>query len=204
MNAKLKVTIIEDKKYFCNHIMDLLSKHSRIEKVLCYHSVEECSEKDLKESDIFLIDILLPKASGIDFLKTISQINPSSKKIMLTALDSEDTIFQCLKLGCIGYILKSEAEKVSSIIDIIIEGGAYMTPSIAVRVMHYFQKQKKESKPENMEELSNRELQILKELAQGSSPSEIAALLLVSISTIRFHIRGIYQKLEVNNRLQML
>ncbi|HNH02834.1 MAG TPA: helix-turn-helix transcriptional regulator, partial [Leptospiraceae bacterium] len=58
--------------------------------------------------------------------------------------------------------------------------------------------------PENMEELSNRELQILKELAQGSSPSEIAALLLVSISTIRFHIRGIYQKLEVNNRLQML
>ncbi|HNN81936.1 MAG TPA: helix-turn-helix transcriptional regulator [Leptospiraceae bacterium] len=55
-----------------------------------------------------------------------------------------------------------------------------------------------------MEELSNRELQILKELAQGSSPSEIAALLLVSISTIRFHIRGIYQKLEVNNRLQML
>ncbi|HNK56496.1 MAG TPA: helix-turn-helix transcriptional regulator, partial [Leptospiraceae bacterium] len=70
--------------------------------------------------------------------------------------------------------------------------------------MHYFQKQKKESKPENMEELSNRELQILKELAQGSSPSEIAALLLVSISTIRFHIRGIYQKLEVNNRLQML
>lgn len=199
-----KVGIIEDNKNYSEHLISVLSKNKRIGEIIHFKTAEECVENIITQFDLFIIDIVLPKSSGIEFLEKTHKINPSSKKIMLTVLESEEAIFQCLKLGCSGYALKTDIEKIKEIINITLDGGSYITPSIAVHVINFFRKIKKPSNFCTCETLTEKESQILKELSSGSSPAEIAKLLLVSVATIRFHIRGIYQKLEVNNRIQML
>ncbi|HNH08566.1 MAG TPA: response regulator transcription factor [Leptospiraceae bacterium] len=201
MNLKVKIALIEDQPSVCETLETILSKNPNIEKVISFHSAEECEASDISEIDIFVIDVRLPGMDGITFLSRINDRRPESKKLIMTMIESDDIIFQALKLGCIGYVLKTDIDKISEIIDITAAGGAYMSPSAAIRVMNFFYRIKNN---DEYEKLTEKETQILKELSAGYTPAEIAEALKVTVSTVRFHIRGIYQKLQVNNRIQML
>ena len=120
---------------------------------------------------------------------------------MVSANFSDELIFQALKNGAIGYILKSELKDLPLSLDVGLSGGGVMSPSIAVRVAMWFQK----TTPSNIQEsLSIREKQILEAISNGATAKSVAQKLAVSESTVRTHIRSIYEKLQVNSRAGMV
>jgi DNA-binding NarL/FixJ family response regulator len=149
--------------------------------------------------DIVLMDIGFPSGSGIDGLRRIKAIDKHAKVIMLTGLSDEEVVFEALKAGADGYLLKKTSpSKLLEFITEAFEGGAPMTPSIARLVLQAFSSVNI-SAP-GIENLTAREKEVLKLLVNGQSYKMVAADLAISIDTVRSHIKSIYDKLEVNSK----
>lgn len=157
-------------------------------------------EDDMRATspDVVLMDIEMPEVDGIEGVYRIKHQFPHIKVIMQTVYENEEKIFACLQHGADGYILKKAS--IQTIIESITEvfnGGALMTPSVALRVMNYFKKTP--SVDDKLESLSPRENEVLLELAEGKSYKMIAAGLGISYSTVNNHIKKIYEKLQVHS-----
>ena len=144
------------------------------------------------------MDIGLQDCSGIECVKRLLAVYPSLHIIMQTVYSDDDKIFDSLRAGAVGYLLKkTPTEKILQAIRDALEGGAPMTGEIARKVLTYFQ-QPKQNKLKTL--LSEREIDVLKALTKGHSYQNIADLLFISVNTVRFHIRNIYEALHVNSR----
>lgn len=165
-------------------------------------SAPDCSnvekEMEICQPDVVLMDIEMPGTDGIEGVKRIKNKFPKIKIIMQTVYEDSDKIFNALRYGAEGYILKKAS--INHIIESITEvynGGAFMTPSVAMQVMNFIKKpQQKDSK---MESLSPRESEVLKLLAEGDSYKMIADKLKISYGTVNNHIKKIYEKLQVHS-----
>jgi len=147
--------------------------------------------------DVVLMDINMPGMNGIDATRLIKTLNPNTKVLIQTAFDNDEHVFGSLKAGAEGYLLKSASpDKILKGIEDVYNGGAIMTPSIALRVMRFFQPIAKPSNPYN---LTNREKTVLELLSDGLSYKMIAAKMEISYFTVNAHIRKIYEKLHVNS-----
>jgi len=166
-----------------------------------YGSCEEMLA-DIKNQhpDVILQDIGLPGMSGIEGVREIRQIFPDVLILMLTVYEDEENVFESLKAGANGYLLKKTppAQLIEAIRDAF-TGGSPMSSSIARKVVTYFQGSNKKSEEEKTN-LSARELEILTNLAQGNSYKITADNLFISIDTVRTHIRTIYKKLHVHSQ----
>ncbi len=154
------------------------------------------------EPDVVLMDINLPGISGIEATAMLKRQMPEIRVIMVTVYRDHDKIFEALKAGACGYLLKrfTPAEIRGALVEIR-DGGAPMTPEIARRVVEAFHG----SRPtEGDEALTKREAQILDLLAQGLANKEIAARLNLSAETVHVHLRRIYDKLHVRSRTEAL
>lgn len=167
----------------------------------CVGSFSDCTaiSEQVKEiqPDIVLMDIRMPFINGIDATRMIKKIDPSIRVIMQTVSEDEDNIFNSLRAGAEGYILKSTlGDKIIQSIRDVYQGGAVITPSIALRITRFFNAQ-----PVHAEEdlLSEREREVLRLLTDGLSYKMVAAKLGISYNTVNAHIRKIYQKLSVNS-----
>lgn len=173
------------------------------ENISCVGSFSDCSHvvaqiTELKP-DIVLMDIRMPHVDGIQGTKMIKQVSPETKVIIQTVIDDDDNIFNSLKAGAEGYILKSTpGDKIIQSIMDVYNGGAVITPSIALRVTKFFNAVQ-EQKAKDFEPLTQREKEVLKLLTDGLSYKMVAAKLDVSYYTVNAHIRKIYQKLRVNS-----
>lgn len=153
-------------------------------------------------ADIVLMDINLPGMNGIECVRRLKYVHPGMQFIMCTVFQNDESVFNALKAGATGYLLKNDDP--GTIIDAIHElhaGGSPMTPQIARRVIESF---KRPSVNEDIHLLTNRETEILGFLAKGFRYKEIADKLFVSTETIRKHINNIYQKLHVQSRTDAL
>jgi DNA-binding NarL/FixJ family response regulator len=147
--------------------------------------------------DVVLMDINMPGISGIDATRLIKSVHPEIKVLIQTAFDSDENVFGSLKAGAEGYLLKSaSSDKILKGIEDVYLGGAIMTPSIALKVMRFFQPI---AKPSNTYNLTNRERTVLELLSDGLSYKMIAAKMEISYFTVNAHIRKIYEKLQVNS-----
>lgn len=148
-----------------------------------------------------LMDINLPGMSGIQCVIALKTLIPSTLFMMCTVYDDSDTIFDSLKAGAIGYILKTEGpQKIMEALEDMIAGGSPMSSSIARKVVASFAKMGKDNVL--IESLSDREKMVLDELAKGLIGKEVADELNISWGTVRKHVQNIYKKLHVNTRVE--
>ncbi len=144
--------------------------------------------------DVVLMDINMPDADGIVGLKEIKKNYPHIKVLMQTVFDDTDKIFECIRNGASGYILKKDSpQRILQAIQEVHDGGAVMNPGIALKVLDYFHPHKKENP------LSARETQVLELLAEGLSYKMVADKLFLSFNTVNTHIKHIYEKLHVSS-----
>ncbi|MFO1499892.1 MAG: response regulator transcription factor [Verrucomicrobiota bacterium] len=151
--------------------------------------------------DVVLMDIHLPKISGIDCVRSLREKLPQTKILMLTVFADGEHIFQALMSGANGYLSKrTPPAELLKAVEEVHRGGAPMSPDVAVRVVAYFNQ--KGASIEPRVHLSPREREILAQLAQGALYKEIADKLGLAFDTVQWHIRNIYDKLHVRSRTE--
>ena len=202
--ANLVFGIVEDDNKFLATIVNLLKVRKDVKEILEFNSAEEALRStQLKKVNFLIIDYKLSGMDGISFLGQAQIRSLKIPKLILLGFDAEERIFEALKFGANGYLFKNEIDSLDSTIDILLTGGASITPIIALRIIQSF-KETESSSIDAEELLSKREMQILKELSNGYPLKKISETFDISILTIRVHIRNIYKKLEVNNQIQLL
>ncbi len=153
------------------------------------------------QPDAVLMDINLPGASGIQCVNALKNLFPNILFLMCTAYEDNEKIFDSLKAGASGYILKTEGpQKIIEALDDMIAGGSPMSSSIARKVVASFTKMGKDNAL--IETLSEREKMVLDQLAKGLIGKEVADVLDISWGTVRKHVQNIYKKLQVNTRVE--
>jgi DNA-binding NarL/FixJ family response regulator len=155
--------------------------------------------------DVILMDIQMPEMDGIRATEAIAARFPQCRVIMLTVLDDEEHIFQAIRAGANGYLLKDEApDRLLAGIKEIMDGGAPMSPGIALKALKLMRNPLTAEQTPHAEEvnLSGRELDVLTHLSKGFDYKQIAENLFISPATVRKHIENIYQKLQVHNKME--
>jgi len=197
----IKVIITEDNDIIRNGLALLINASDGMECIGCFDNCEDMLKAlpDLKP-DLFLQDIGLPGMSGIEGVKNIVKQKPDAIILMLTVYEDEEKVFDALKAGAAGYLLKkTQPAQLIEAIKEAYQGGSPMSSNIARKVVKYFQ-HTPAPKIENTHGLSEREKEILASLSEGNSYKIIADNLFISIDTVRSHIRKIYQKMHVHNQ----
>jgi len=201
---KIKVAFVEDNPVFYQTLKVKLSQNDKVDLVGSFSSGEGLlGELGFINPEMILIDLDLPKISGIETIAKIKEYDADIRVIVLTVFEDEKTIFKSLKAGADGYLLKKDsAAFIDDKILYINKDEAAISPSIALKVINYF-KTKKQNVPE-INELNERELQVLEFIAKGHLNKEIADKLFLSIDSIKKIAQTIYQKLYVRNRSEAI
>ncbi|MEZ5045739.1 MAG: response regulator transcription factor [Chitinophagaceae bacterium] len=153
--------------------------------------------------DIIIMDIQLPDGSGVDLVQKLKPQMQNTHFIMNTSFEHDENIFESLKAGASGYIIKTDSnEKIIEALNDVMSGGAPMSAGVAKKVIQYFSDPSRNSK--KLEVLSQKENEILEILSKGYLYKEIATLQKVTIDTIKKHCSNIYKKLHVNNRTEAI
>ncbi|UUV21771.1 response regulator [Paenimyroides aestuarii] len=203
---KTRIAIIEDNNFLIKSVKDKLSLFENIQLSFTANDGVQCIEKlqTDKRTDLILMDIEMPNQNGIETTKLVKQKYPQIKIIMLTVFDDDENIFNAIQAGADGYLLKETPPK--ELYDAIVqtlEGGAVMTPSIAMKTLKLL-RHPLIAPPENQEEitLTAREIEVLEQLSKGLPYTAIAENLFISPSTVRRHTENIYQKLQVHSKIE--
>ncbi|MEO9886454.1 DNA-binding response regulator [Balneola sp. EhC07] len=199
------VGIVEDNIKIRDLIQRYLDMQEDMSCPVAKDSVEEMLEYLEKHQapDVLLMDIQLPGMTGIKGMEIIKSKYPDIDIIMLTIYHDSHKIFDSLKAGASGYLLKhTSLPEIKESIDNLLKGGAPMSPQIARKVITHFNDQAPQKNPDSM--LTDREQDIVNGLVDGLSYKLIADRFDISIDTVRAHIRNIYKKLHVNSKAEVI
>ncbi|HTQ27454.1 MAG TPA: response regulator transcription factor [Puia sp.] len=198
----IKVAIVEDNNTLRNSLENLFNKTAGMKCVASLNNLlNVVSEIGSASPDIVLMDIGLPHISGIEGVRTVKSSFPNIQVLMFTVFEDDEKIFDAIRAGASGYLLKKTApEEILEAVRELHQGGAPMSASIARKVIKSFQNQSASAAHDY--QLTAREHEILYSLVDGLSYKKIADKYFVSISTIRTHICNIYQKLHVNSKAE--
>ena len=156
--------------------------------------------------DLIFMDINMPSPNGLEATRTIKAESPDTKIIILTVSDDEEDLFEAIKSGAEGYLLKNlREEEFADLVRRIDRGEPVLSPILAKKLLHEFSRLKEEEhRPEVEAGLTAREQEVLEELAHGSTNKEIAAALYISENTVNYHMKNILSKLHLRNRSQVV
>ncbi len=205
----IKIGIAEDNPYILKAIIQKISILEDIQIKVKATNGKELLEKLHKDPNVDLIfmDIEMPEMDGIEATFQIKQRYPQIKIIMLTVFDDDDKIFNSIKAGADGYLLKeTELSELAAAVKETLNGGAVMTPIIALKTLRLLRNPLPFETPEQAEEikLSKREIEILEQLSKGLKYQIIAENLFLSGGTVKKHVDNIYSKLQVHNKLEAI
>jgi DNA-binding NarL/FixJ family response regulator len=198
----IRTAIIEDDAPFARMFEDYFKRRgSGIRCVAVYSSALEALERIPSDPpEVALVDINMPGMNGIEFISRIRTSCPSVICLVLTTFDDDSSVFDALKAGACGYLLKrSSPDEIVSAIEQAVGGGAPMSPHIARQVVGFFHAR---PAPGSKDTLSERERQIIGLLATGLLYKEIAERLDLTFETVRSYVKRIYEKLHVHSRTE--
>ena len=200
----IRIAIVEDNKEILHNLQLMFGYYDQLQTVASFANAEDfvAAFNDLAV-DVVVMDINLPKMSGIEAVSILKPKNEKINFLMCTIYEDDDNVFNALCAGASGYLLKNTPpEKFLQAITETHQGGSPMSPSIARKVVTAFQNRSKPSA--NYANLSEREKEILDLLAKGFRYKDIAQQLYISLETVRTHVRNIYDKLHVNSRTEAI
>jgi DNA-binding NarL/FixJ family response regulator len=206
MNKKIRLLIVDDQELFREGLLTLLSIQKDFEIVSQASSGEEAILATTKTNpDVILMDLRMSGIGGVEATKRIVQQHPGIKIIVLTTFDEDDLVFNALHAGAIGYLLKDVSpDKLFEAIRTAYRGEYYLLPSITAKVMAEFTRTPRAPKIEAdsiFENLSRRELEILRMVSTGMSNKEIALSLVIAEGTVKNHLTSIFNKLNTRDRM---
>ena len=205
----IKIAIVDDNSFLIKTVQEKLSFFEDFSiKFTAINGIDLIEKLEINHNvDLILMDIEMPKMNGIEAVTIVKQKYPQIKIIMLTVFDNDENIFNAIKAGADGYLLKEVNPKDlhQGIIDTM-NGGATMTPSIAMKTLKLFRNPISFENIQGNEEynLTPREIEVLEQLSKGLKYNAIADNLFLSAGTIRKHVENIYAKLQVHNKLEAI
>ncbi len=198
----IHLAIIEDDERIRSWITEGVENDPEFSCPFCAGSAEQFLKKYSfrHKIDAILLDINLPGTSGLDFIESLKELLPGTEIIMYTVYDDSQKIFEAIRSGAKGYLLKTASiEDLKESVRQVIRGEAALNPSVARKILNYFH-------PNHSSDtsLTPREKEVVELLVEGLFYKEIADRLEVSINTVNFHVRNIYKKLQVNSRGEII
>ncbi len=200
---KIRILLADDHRLF-RHGIQLICQETEDLVVIgeAENGKQAVELADQLKPDIVLMDIQMPLLNGVQATIQILKNNPSVRVIILTMYQQDDVVFDAIKAGARGYVLKDSAwEDLLEAIHVVHRGEALVTPSMAVRVLDAFRQMSQETHTDSTE-LTSAEMEILTQVAKGKENSEIAEILFLSERTVSNRLTDIYRKLRVSNRTQ--
>lgn len=198
----IAVVIVEDIADYRETLRLAIESDSSLCVTGAYANVPSLLDVMKEAPDLVVMDINLPMMSGIEGVVELKKRFPDLDVLMCTVYEDDDNIFQSLRAGACGYILKSTPlDEILAAIHEVYEGGAPMTPKVARRVLSMF-RPKPAAHPSD--ELSERESELLALLGEGKSYRAIADALSISLGTVQSHVKNIYQKLHVHSKSEII
>jgi len=202
----IRVVVVDDQELFRRGLIMLVAAEEDIEVVGEASDGDEAAELAASTvPDVVLMDVRMPKRSGIEACRTIKQVAPSAKIIMLTVSDEEGDLYDAIKNGASGYLLKDASiDQVAQAIRVVADGQSLISPSMAAKLLEEFKTiSSVGSKPDViLPKLTDRELEVLNLVARGLNNREIARDLYISENTVKNHVRNILEKLQLHSRME--
>lgn len=201
----IRVLVVDDQELFRRGLTMLLTAEPGIDVVGEAGDGDEGTQLAVAVApDVVLLDIRMPRRTGLEACASIKQAVPSTKIIMLTVSDEEADLYEAVKSGASGYLLKdSSIEEVAQAVRVVSDGQSLISPSMAVKLIDEF---KQMSRPERGHvpglKLTERELEVLRLVAKGLNNREIAKQLFISENTVKNHVRNILEKLQLHSRME--
>ena len=201
----IRVAVVDDQELFRNGLTMLLGVEDGIEVV--GEASDGVAAAELAASavpDVILMDVRMPKRSGIEACVAIKEVAPTAKIIMLTVSDEEADLYDAVKNGASGYLLKdSSIDEVAQAIRLVADGQSLISPSMAVKLLDEFKQISRSDRQQvSSPRLTDRELEVLNLVAQGLNNRDIANRLFISENTVKNHVRNILEKLQLHSRME--
>ena len=203
----IRVMICDDHALFRRGLIMVLESEEGMDVVGEAEDGEEAIKKaEELAPDVVLMDVRMPNVSGIEATRRISEVDPTAKILMLTVSDEEDDLYDAIKAGATGYLLKEiSIEEVATAIRAVAQGQSLISPSMASKLLNEFAtmvKRADEKQQVPTPRLTEREMEVLKLVAKGHNNRDIAKELYISENTVKNHIRNILEKLHLHSRME--
>jgi DNA-binding NarL/FixJ family response regulator len=205
----IRALIVDDHALFRRGLEMVLAAEDDIELVGEASDGAEAVERAGESlPDVVLMDIRMPRSSGIEACRAMKEVAPSSKIVMLTISDEEEDLFEAIRAGASGYLLKDiPLDEVADVVRAVHGGQSLINPSMAAKLLTEFATLAKRDAEEPVEQvpapkLTDREMQVLKLVARGMNNRDIAKELFISENTVKNHVRNILEKLQIHSRME--
>lgn len=204
-DKNISVLIADDHSLMREGLKQILELEPNIKVVSSVSNGEEAIKEAQKlKPDVILLDINMPKLNGLDALRRIKDIGINSKIIMLTIHDAREYLYETIRIGANGYVLKdADSDTLIKAIKDVVEGKSYIQPSLSELLVKEFNaKEGKDKETSLIESLTKREYEVLTLIAEGMNNREIAEKLFISEKTVKNHVSNIFKKIDVSDRVQ--
>jgi len=198
------VAVVDDQELFRRGLTMLLGVEDDIEVV--GEAGDGVAATELAASavpDVILMDVRMPKRSGIEACVAIKEVAPTARIIMLTVSDEEADLYDAVKNGAVGYLLKdSSIDEVAQAVRVVADGQSLISPSMAIKLLAEFKQLSRADRDQvSTPRVTARELEVLKLVAQGLNNRQIGTRLFISENTVKNHVRNILEKLQLHSRM---
>lgn len=201
----IRVLVVDDQELFRRGLTMLLGSEADIEVVGDAANGDDGLQRVLEHApDVVLLDVRMPRVNGIEACRLMKEAAPSAQIVMLTVSDEEADLYQALKNGAAGYLLKdSSIDELAQAVRVVHDGQSLISPSMAAKLIDEF---KQISRPDRAQNnglrLTARELEVLRLVSRSMNNREIAKELFISENTVKNHVRNILEKLQLHSRME--